>query len=89
VYAAELALRLGRIDRSRVDHHRAVVGQTYGLSTGLPKGVDHDELVTLMQRDKKAVEGLTFVLDGGAGLEVVVAVPEADVRAALEVVGAW
>jgi 5-deoxy-5-amino-3-dehydroquinate synthase len=89
VYAAELALRLGRIDRSRVDHHRAVVGQTYGLSTGLPKGVDRDELVTLMRRDKKAVEGLTFVLDGGAGLEVVVAVPEADVRAALEVVGAW
>jgi 5-deoxy-5-amino-3-dehydroquinate synthase len=36
-----------------------------------------------MARDKKAVEGLTFVLDGPAGVEVVTGVAEADVRAAL------
>jgi 5-deoxy-5-amino-3-dehydroquinate synthase len=88
VYAAELAFRLGRIDRARVDGHRDVVGQTYDLPTSLPNGVDRDRLVALMARDKKAVEGLTFVLDGRAGLEVVAGVPEADVRAALDAVGA-
>ena len=88
VYAAELASRLERIDRARVDDHRTVVGQTYDLPTSLPKEVDRDELVALMARDKKAVEGLTFVLDGPAGLEVVVGVPEADVRAALDAIDA-
>jgi 5-deoxy-5-amino-3-dehydroquinate synthase len=39
-----------------------------------------------MARDKKAVEGLTFVLDGRAGVEVVAGVPEDDVRAALDAV---
>ena len=34
-------------------------------------GVDPDELVELMGRDKKAVDGLTFVLDGPDGVEVV------------------
>ena len=41
-----------------------------------------------MARDKKAVDGLTFVLDGPAGLEVVVGVPEAAVRAALDAIDA-
>ena len=88
VYAAELAGRLERIDRSRVDQHRVVVGQTYGLPTSLPERVDPDELVALMARDKKAVDGLTFVLDGPEGLDLVAGVPEADVRAALEAVAA-
>jgi 5-deoxy-5-amino-3-dehydroquinate synthase len=88
VYAAELAFGLGRIDRSRVEDHRTVVGQTYGLPTSLPPWVDHDELVALMARDKKAVDGLTFVLDGPAGLEMVVGVPEAAVRAALDAIDA-
>ena len=35
-----------------------------------------------MARDKKALDGLTFVLDGPAGVEVVPGVPEAAVRAA-------
>ena len=39
-----------------------------------------------MARDKKALDGLTFVLDGPAGVEVVAAVPEAAVRSALELV---
>ena len=33
--------------------------------------LDADELVALMGRDKKALDGLTFVLDGPAGVEVV------------------
>jgi 5-deoxy-5-amino-3-dehydroquinate synthase len=39
--------------------------------------------VELMARDKKAVDGLTFVLDGPAGLEVVGGVPVDAVRATL------
>jgi 5-deoxy-5-amino-3-dehydroquinate synthase len=70
VYAAELARRLGRIDDTRVaDHYRVV--RDYELATGLPSGVDPAELVALMGRDKKAVDGLTFVLDGPDGVEVV------------------
>jgi 5-deoxy-5-amino-3-dehydroquinate synthase len=86
VYAAELARRLSRIGPDRVGEHRHVVGGTYGLSTTLPEGVRPDELVALMARDKKAVDGLTFVLDGPRGVELVSDVPEADVRAALDAI---
>ena len=71
VYAAELAHRLGRIDRARVDEHRRVVAH-YGLSTELPVGYDLHELVMLFRRDKKALDGTTFVLDGPGGVETVV-----------------
>lgn len=83
VYAAELARVLGRIDDARVQRHREVVG-AYDLSWRLPAGADHDELVALMGRDKKVLDGgLTFVLDGPAGIEVVPGVPEDAVRLAL------
>jgi 5-deoxy-5-amino-3-dehydroquinate synthase len=36
-----------------------------------------------MARDKKAMDGLTFVLDGPGGVEVVSHVPRPDVAAAL------
>jgi 5-deoxy-5-amino-3-dehydroquinate synthase len=75
VYAARLAAALGRIDHSAVDRHIEVVG-SYGLATTLPAGVDHDALVAIMGRDKKALAGLTFVLDGPHGLEVVPNVSE-------------
>ncbi|MET0578685.1 MAG: bifunctional shikimate kinase/3-dehydroquinate synthase [Ilumatobacteraceae bacterium] len=84
VYAAELARCLGRIDDARVAEHRAVVGGTYGLPTTVPDGLDPEVLVTLMGRDKKALDGLTFVLDGPAGVEVVSPVAESAVRTALE-----
>jgi 5-deoxy-5-amino-3-dehydroquinate synthase len=85
VFAAELARRLGRIDDARVKEHRAVL-ETYGLPTTIPAdlGVDDDTLVRLMERDKKAIGGVTFVLDGPTGVEVVRGVADADVRAALE-----
>jgi 5-deoxy-5-amino-3-dehydroquinate synthase len=86
VFAAELAHRLGRIERPRVEEHRDVVGGTYGLPTALPAGVDVEQLLVLMGRDKKAVTGLTFVLDGPAGLEVVTDVGADDVRAAIDAV---
>ena len=84
IYAAELALELGRIDQARVDEHRRVVAGEYDLMTAPPPGLDTDELVALMGRDKKALDGLTFVLDGPDGVEVVAGVPEQPVRAALE-----
>ena len=83
MYAAELARILGRIDDDRVAAHRTVVGRTYGLPTTVPEGVDVDALVALMGRDKKAVDGLTFVLDGPRGVEVVAGVAEHTVAAAL------
>jgi 5-deoxy-5-amino-3-dehydroquinate synthase len=83
VYAAHLAQQLGRIDDARVAEHYAVVAGTYELEVGLPAGLDHDRLVALMGRDKKALDGLTFVLDGPTGVEVVSPVAEAPIRAAL------
>jgi 5-deoxy-5-amino-3-dehydroquinate synthase len=83
VYAAELARSLGRIDEQRVAEHRAVV-DAYGLPSRLPAGTDIEEILTLMARDKKAVSGLTFVLDGPDGVEVVPGVGEPEARAALE-----
>ncbi|CAN5642040.1 3-dehydroquinate synthase family protein [soil metagenome] len=68
VYAAELALRLGRIDAARVAEHRKVVGG-YDLPMNLPPGSDPEELVALFARDKKAIGGITFVLDGPQGVE--------------------
>ena len=60
-----------------------MVGGTYGLPTSVPTELDADELVALMARDKKALDGLTFVLDGPRGIEVVRRVSQSDVRAAL------
>lgn len=87
VFAAHLAAELGRIDGSRVDDHYRVIGESYHLATGLPAGLEPDLLVALMGRDKKALDGLTFVLDGPDGVEVVADVPEAPVRAALAAMG--
>ncbi len=83
VYAAALAHRLGRIDRRRVDEHRRVVAE-YGLEATLPDAVDPTELLVLMARDKKAVDGLTFVLDGPDGVEVVTGVDPTAAAAALD-----
>nr|AXL06690.1 3-dehydroquinate synthase [uncultured bacterium] len=75
VFAGRLAGALGRIDQSRVDEHLTVVAH-YGLPAALPAGVDPAVLVRQMHRDKKAVTGLGFVLDGPAGAELVTDVPE-------------
>jgi 5-deoxy-5-amino-3-dehydroquinate synthase len=84
IYAAELGFELGRIDITRVQEHRAVIAGEYDLMTNPPPGLDADELVALMYRDKKALgSGLTFVLDGPAGVQVVPGVDEAPVRAVM------
>jgi 5-deoxy-5-amino-3-dehydroquinate synthase len=85
VYAAELAHRLGRIDAARVAEHRKVVAG-YDLPMSLPPGVDPDALVALFARDKKAVGGITFVLDGPAGVEPVRIADESLLRSTLDLV---
>jgi 5-deoxy-5-amino-3-dehydroquinate synthase len=84
VYAAELAHALGRIDPARVDEHRRVIAE-YGLPSTLPAGVEVPELLALMSRDKKAVDGLTFALDGPDGVEIVTGVPPESAAAALDI----
>ncbi len=84
VFAARLARRMARIDSRRVAEHDRLVA-AYGLPDRLPSGVDDDELLSVMARDKKVQDdGLTFVLDGPRGLEVVPGVPEGAVRDALD-----
>jgi 5-deoxy-5-amino-3-dehydroquinate synthase len=85
VYAAHLAHRLGRIDEHRVQQHYDVVGGSYELGTSLPDGLEPAALVGLMGLDKKVLsDGLTFVLDGPSGVEVV---PAVDPQVALAALG--
>ena len=81
VYAAELAHVLGRIDADRVAEHRRVVGR-YDLPVDLPASYDPDELIALFGRDKKALDGITFVLDGPHGVETVTGVDRSAMDAA-------
>ena len=84
VYAAHLAHRMGRIDEARVERHYEVVGGAYELGTSLPSGLSAEALVGLMGLDKKVLSaGLTFVLDGPDGVEVVPGVDPALALAAL------
>ena len=83
VFAARLALALGRISSTRVEEHRALV-HAYDLPSRLPPDVDPAELLELMAHDKKAVDGYTFVLDGPAGVEVVAAISPSTVAEVLE-----
>jgi 5-deoxy-5-amino-3-dehydroquinate synthase len=83
IFAAHLANVLGRIPVERIDDHFAVVGDEYGLATDIPAGLDALVLLELMRRDKKAIDGLTFVLDGPDGVEVVADVDDEPVLEAL------
>lgn len=84
MFAAHLAHVLERIPVERVDQHFDVVGVEYGLGVDLPDGLDPNVLLDLMRRDKKALDGLTFVLDGAGGVEVVVGVDDQPVLQALD-----
>jgi 5-deoxy-5-amino-3-dehydroquinate synthase len=72
-YAAEIARRLGRIDDDRVAEHDRVLA-AYELPTTVPEQLTDTELMDLFSRDKKAIDGVTFVLDGPNGVETVVGV---------------
>ena len=84
VFAARLARNLGRIGDGRVAEHDALIA-AYELPHLLPPDADDPaQLVAAMGRDKKATTGgLTFVLDGPTGLEVVAGVDPAVVVATL------
>jgi 5-deoxy-5-amino-3-dehydroquinate synthase len=75
LYVAEVAHRMGRISADRVAEHRAVVAG-YDLGMRIPASITatDEELLVLMGRDKKALDGLTFVLDGPSGVEQVTGV---------------
>jgi 5-deoxy-5-amino-3-dehydroquinate synthase len=87
VFAAHLARALGRIDAGRIDDHREVLA-AYDLPMDLPPGANAEQLLQLMQRDKKALDGLTFVLDGPRGVEVVKDVAATTVTEILRSMGA-
>lgn len=82
VYAAEVGHRLGRINEARVTEHRRVL-QAYELSSEVPAGTDPDQIIALFARDKKALDGVTFVLDGANGVEPVSGIDEQILRDAL------
>jgi len=75
LFAAHLAVRMGRIGEERLAQHYKVVRGTYGLDVRMPPSIPFGELVEEMGRDKKALSSLTFVLDSPAGLQVVPDVP--------------
>ena len=82
-YAAEVARRLERIGDERVmEHHQVLTG--YDLPCGLPEGLDTEKLLNLFSRDKKAIEGVTLVLDGPSGVEPVTGIDPAILRDALD-----
>lgn len=83
-FAANLAHALGRIDADRVAYHDEVIVNEYGLSVAVPAGLNSSELIDLMKRDKKATGGLTFVLDGDRGIEMVRDVSEVVVAQCLQ-----
>ncbi|MBU3688972.1 MAG: 3-dehydroquinate synthase [Acidimicrobiales bacterium mtb01] len=87
LFAAELGRELGRIDRDRVEFHRRVVRSEYGLATpdqiASAALLGPRDLIDFMRRDKKATDGLTFVLDGRNGLEVVADIDPSTVESAL------
>lgn len=83
VYAAEVARRLGRIDEAAVAEHRRVIAE-YGLLSTLPDGTDPDKVLGLFSRDKKALDGVTMVLDGPNGVETVVGPDHSALRDALD-----
>ena len=84
MFAACVARALGRVDDARVAKYRAVIVDHYGLSIAMPAGVQRARLIELMHQDKKAVDGLTFVLDGVHGIETVRGVTTAALDAAFD-----
>ncbi len=78
-YAALVSHAMGRIDETKLAEHGRVL-DAYDLPRALPDGCDVNQVMGLFARDKKAINGLTFVLDGPDGLEIVQGVPEKILR---------
>ena len=70
VFAANLAHALERVGLDVVDRVHGVVAGL-GLPVAVPGDASREDLLQVMKRDKKAKGGLTFVLPGPNGLEIV------------------
>jgi 3-dehydroquinate synthetase len=88
VFAGALAGGCERVGGDVVDRFQALP-HTLGLPTQIPDParVAPQELLALMARDKKASGGLTFVLPGPKGLELVEDPPVGALRYAFESIG--
>ena len=84
-YAAQVAFDLGRIDESRVLYHEEILNH-FNLQYTLPSQVDAGRILPLFERDKKAQDGITFVLDGKNGVEIVKVENQNILRKSLEVI---
>jgi len=87
VFAAHLAHALERVGYDTVDRVHGVVAGL-GLPVTVPGDVSREDLLQVMKRDKKAKGGLTFVLPGPNGLELVDDPPARALDAAFSAVGA-
>ena len=84
-YAAQVAFHLGRIGEDRVAYHEEILNH-YGLQMKLEKRVDIDRIISLFSKDKKSMDGITFVLDGDLGVEPVLVQDVNILMKAMEVV---
>ena len=84
-YAAQVAFYLGRIGEDRVAYHEEILNH-YGLQMKLEKRVDIDRIISLFSKDKKSMDGITFVLDGDLGVEPVLVQDVNILMKAMEVV---
>jgi 3-dehydroquinate synthetase len=87
IFAVNLAHALERVGLDVVDRVHGVVAGL-GLPVAVAGDADRVELLATMRRDKKAKGGLTFVLPGPSGLELVDDPPERALDAAFAAVGA-
>ena len=62
--------RMERIDEARVAYHREILAG-YDLAMTPPGNPAFSDIAPLLARDKKALDGITFILDGVDGCEVV------------------
>jgi 3-dehydroquinate synthase len=88
VFAGALAGGCERVGADVVDRFQALPA-SLGLPVAVPDGgaLRADDLLEVMRRDKKASGGLTFVLPGRRGLELVEDPPDAALRDAFASVG--
>ena len=88
VFAGELAGACERVGLDTVDRYQALPA-SLGLPTAVPEGgsLRADDLLAAMRRDKKAAGGLTFVLPGPRGIELVDDPPDAALAHAFRAVG--
>jgi 5-deoxy-5-amino-3-dehydroquinate synthase len=86
VFAGHLAGALERIDADEVDRHRDLV-TALGLPAAVVEHARPEDLLMVMARDKKSHGGLSFVLAGPRGLELVDDPPAPALRHAFKAVG--